>query len=115
MKKEYIYDALVTGVVDGDTVDVIIDLGFGVNFTTRVRLFGVDTPEKNSSDIAVREVGMRATDFVRAWCLGRAVTLKSHKRDKYGRYLAELFIDGESLGEQLIENNLAVPYYGGKR
>jgi micrococcal nuclease len=111
------YRAYCTNVVDGDTLDVVIDLGFGVTMAQRVRLAHVDTPERGQPNWS------EARRFImdRVWVTGyqdptwplRLVTIKPH--DKYGRYLAEVWVDGKSLGDELLAAGLAVPYEGGAR
>lgn len=109
----YEYRAAVLRVVDGDTVDVAIDLGFGVEKRERVRLSGLDAPEQNTSD------GMAATRFVQDWVAAQppvasrfGYVLRSKRpepKDRYARYLAELFSpSGESLNAALIEAGHAV-------
>ena len=111
-KSEYLYNAKIVNVVDGDTVDAMIDLGFNISFRERLRLYGIDTPELNSRDTAVRESARIATDFVIKHVLGRTVLLKTYKKDKFGRYLAEIFFDDQCLNQMLVENKLATPYLG---
>ena len=115
------YKATVTNVVDGDTFDVSIDLGFGIYFNTRIRLAGVDTPEihgvKKGSEEYKR--GMDAIAYVYSWLSdhGWEVLLKTHKdrTGKYGRYLAYVFpLDAEdpsvTLNSDLIEDGHATFY-----
>jgi micrococcal nuclease len=114
------YRATVQRWLDGDTLDVEIDLGFYVLTNQRLRLvgsgLGIDTPEKNAADPAVRERAARAT--ARCWQLAPATTpviLRTQKpavpKDGFGRFLAEVVIqDGRSLGDVLLEEGLAVPY-----
>ncbi len=83
---EYLYRATITDVVDADTLDVDIDLGFGVSRKTRVRLAVVNCP-----DIATQK-GRRARDFVAASLMNAGtIVLKTEKYDKYGRYVAHVF------------------------
>lgn len=102
--QEYIYNSKIINVVDGDTVDVLIDLGFYVSIRQRVRLYGIDTPELNSTDQVKRAIAVQAKAFVVAF-------------NGFGRFLAEIFFkdDPISLNEKLINSGLAVPYSGGIR
>lgn len=111
----YVYRAKITKVVDGDTVDVIIDLGFGVSFNTRLRLSGIDTMETNDRDAVKKALGLKAKERVKELLVGKEVTLQSFKADKYGRYLAEIYVDGLMVNNQLITEGLAVPYHGGTK
>lgn len=116
LTQDYVYNATIENVVDGDTVDAVVDLGFTVFVKVRFRLFGLDTMEKNDRDPVKREQARLATEFVKTKCLNTPVTLKSHKTDKYGRWLAEIFLpDGSTVNNQLITEGLAIPYFGGKR
>lgn len=106
----FTYKALVTRVVDGDTIDVSIDLGFDIWHTTRLRLNGIDTPEMNT----------QAGKDVKAWLAAaieqRVVTITTYKPDKYGRYLADVFdVTGVNLNLAMIDSGMALPYTGGKR
>lgn len=105
----FTYNAELIRVIDGDTVDVKIDLGFDVYINTRVRLLGIDTPETRTKDLVEKRRGMEAKKFVENAfekngnkCVVQ--TLKD-KKGKFGRYLATIIIQGESLNQLLIENN----------
>lgn len=110
----YTYNALITNVVDGDTIDATLDLGFNVNVNMRFRLNGIDTPELHSKDIKLREKAQAAKKFLVDQILNKNVTIKSTKADKYGRWLADiqLDIDAASINEQLITLGLAKKYMG---
>lgn len=108
----YHYKAAVLKVIDGDTIDVGIDLGFGITRQERVRLAGVDTAEMNSKELAERVKAEEARLTVVHWINANpTVYLRTVKpREKYGRYLAEVFsLSGESLGQMLLDKGLAVP------
>lgn len=117
----YEYRATLEKVVDGDSFDVRIDLGFRITTFQRVRLNGVDTPEVNSADAAERARAKEAKAFVDDWFAGAGTVLvRSHKPgggDKYGRYLADVLSspDGHSLAADLIAAGLAKPYDGGAK
>ena len=113
--RDYVYSAMITRVVDGDTVDAIVDLGFTVSVNIRFRLYGIDTMETNDKDLAKRDLGLKAKLLVNDLVLGKEVTLKSYKTDKYGRWLAEIFVDGVSVNSKLIAEGLAVEYFGGAK
>ena len=115
IKTQYIYNAKITNVVDGDTVDAEVDLGFTVFVRVRFRLYGIDTMETNDKDVAKREQGLKAKQYVHNALLGKDVTLESFKTDKYGRWLAEIFVDGNSINKQLLTEGLAVEYFGGAK
>ncbi len=107
----YTYKAVIKNVVDGDTIDVTIDLGFDVYHSIRLRLADIDTPEMNSSLMEERERAKKAKAYVQAY-LGREVVIKTSKADKYGRYIATVYISGElmTLNAKLLNEGLAVKY-----
>lgn len=117
MQPPYIYRATITNVVDGDTFDAVVDLGFNVQTRIRFRLLGLDTAELNSADVVQRELATKAKQLLSTQALNQQATIHSHKADKYGRWLAELFIDGQSLSmnNRLLAEGLAKPYFGGTR
>lgn len=112
----YVYKAKIINVVDGDTVDAIVDLGFHVNFEMRLRLADINTPELNSKILTERERAIRAKQFVIDFCAksDNIVTINTikDKQDKYGRYLAFIFngIDYNNVNMMLVENGLAEHY-----
>ncbi len=118
----YEYEAEVRRVVDGDTLDLLIDLGLDVLHNHRVRLLGVDTPEVYGvkEDSGEYRRGKEASEYVKSNCEGRRVKVRtiktkrgSSERGKYGRYLAVIFFkSGETwhnLNQQLVELGMAVP------
>ena len=104
----YEYYTKIDKVVDGDTVDVFIDLGFSVWHKERIRLSGIDTAEKNTP------LGKALKTFLIASLEGKMVRLQVSKPDKYGRYLGTVFLKDSavSINDQLIKANLAKPYGG---
>ena len=109
------YKCKVTNVVDGDTVDVDIDLGFGVWLRDqRIRLYGIDTPESRTSDPFEKLYGKAATEFLKKWLDGGDVTIKTHKdgRGKFGRILGELWVFDTNVNKKMIEEYHAVEYHG---
>ena len=115
----YKYGAKLVRVVDGDTADVMIDLGFDTWIKSRLRFKGVDTWEKRTRDKEEKIKGIAASAFTQKYLEmneGNFV-IQSFGRGKYGRVLAEIFIEGEdkSLNQLLIENGHAYVYDGGKK
>ena len=112
----YNYKAHVTGVYDGDSITVDIDLGFYMTMCNqKVRLLGIDTPEIRGDE---REQGLVVRDRVRELILDKDVMLKSYKdkAGKYGRWLATILFQEEngswtSLNQLLLDEGLAVRYY----
>jgi micrococcal nuclease len=113
LTKDYVYVGKIIKIVDGDTVDILVDLGFHTYLQDRFRLAKINTAEINSKIEDEKILAQNA----KAWMdkhLGKDVIFKSIKRDKYGRYLAELFLINEntSLNQQLLDSGLAKPYQG---
>ena len=97
-------------VVDGDTIDIAIDLGFSLHYKTSVRLSGIDTAEKNT------ELGKQTKEYVKGVLEGKSFRIQTTKPDKYGRILGELFLpDNTSFNKSLIEKGLAKSYDGGTK
>ena len=112
----YEYRCKVTRVVDGDTVDVDIDLGFGVWLhKERVRIYGIDTPESRTRDLEEKKYGLAAKELVKTFVKGKSIILRTEKYDakgKFGRILGDIVVDKVSLSETMIAKHHAVPYYG---
>ena len=112
----YEYKCKIDRVVDGDTVDVDIDLGFGVWMRKqRIRMYGIDTPESRTSDKVEKVYGKAATEFLVKWTNAGDLTLKTFKdgKGKFGRILGELWYGGEhNINQLLVDNHHAVRYHG---
>jgi len=112
----YEYNCKVTRVVDGDTIDVILDLGFSILHKCRVRLYGIDTPESRTRDKDEKARGKLAAKFLKdSIDKGKTVVLQSKLKDskgKYGRVLGSVIVDDVDLNEKMILNFLAVRYHG---
>ena len=114
----YEYRCTVVKIIDGDTVDVDIDLGFGVWLKKeRVRLYGIDTPESRTRDLEEKKYGLAAKEFLTGMLDDEGgVVLKTHKdaEGKFGRILGELLVsNGElNLNEYMIFKHMAVRYFG---
>ena len=116
----YEYNAIIRRWVDGDTVDVTLDLGFDIWYNNRVRLLGINTPESRTRDLEEKERGLAAKDRVNVLCpVGSTITLKTTKdgRGKFGRILGEIFVPGavQSINQLLVEEGHAVEYFGGSK
>ena len=122
----YRYNVTVTRIVDGDTVDVDIDLGFGMVYKKqRVRMMGIDTPESRTKDLEEKFYGKQSKYFLTNLLKDNQVELVSHDKGKFGRILGELFItvkenedtryeiaNEKSVNQMMIDNYHAVPYFG---
>jgi micrococcal nuclease len=108
-------------VVDGDTIDVDIDLGFSVSFFSRVRLAGIDTPESRTTDAREKALGLEVKEKIKKeLAAAKDVVIKTEKPDsseKYGRILGWVFLDGSeiSLNQKLINEGYAWTYGGGTK
>ena len=111
----------VTKVVDGDTIDVVIDLGFDIMYNTRVRLAGIDTPESRTRDLEEKALGLEAKEYLKKRLKdAKRIVIKTEKLDstgKYGRILGWLFLDDEtnSVNNQMIMKGYAWEYDGGTK
>lgn len=116
------YGATVLGVVDGDTIDLMIDLGFNIHHKIRVRLFGVNTPESRTKDLNEKELGLKAKSFTQDWLTNHKwvfVNTIPDKNDKYGRVLAKIYSSDDienpntaCLNKDIIDSGYAREYYG---
>lgn len=108
----------ITDVVDGDTIDVEIDLGFNVSYAQRVRLAGIDTPESRTKDKAEKALGLESKEYLKSKLKdAKLIVIKTEKPDsseKYGRILGWLYVDGNtiSINDQMIEDGYAWGYLG---
>ena len=111
----YEYSCGITRIVDGDTVDAEIDLGFDIIYKSRVRLYGIDTPESRTRDLDEKARGKLAAKFLSDAILHAdtlVIQTKLDKKGKFGRVLGVLVADGVDLNQALIDNHLAVAYTG---
>jgi micrococcal nuclease len=112
------YVRKVENVVDGDTIDVLIDLGFDILFQSRVRLAGIDTPESRTKDLAEKALGLESKEYLKkALKDAKSVIIKTEKMDsseKYGRILGWVYINGDtvSLNDMMINDGYAWGYLG---
>jgi micrococcal nuclease len=105
----------VVKVVDGDTVDVVLDLGFGVSIKQRIRVKGINCAETRTRDVEEKGKGLTAKAFAEDWFSHGELIVRTHKDDKYGRMLGEFFRGEENFAESAIFGGFAVAYDGGKR
>ena len=121
-KDPYIYRIKsVERVVDGDTIDASIDLGFDISLTKRIRLAGIDTPESRTKDLKEKELGIDAKNWLKHRLEDADnIIIRTEKPDsteKYGRIIGHLYINGEdaSLNNQMITEGYALAYDGGTK
>jgi micrococcal nuclease len=113
----YEYSATLVKIVDGDTVDVLIDLGFNITKKERVRLLGIDTPESATKDLAEKKLGLEAKEYITQWFVKNTpFRLQTTKDDKYGRILGVFTgLDGKTLNTRLVDEGYAWAYDGGTK
>jgi micrococcal nuclease len=116
----FVYRAQCIGVVDGDTADLVVDLGFHLHKRERFRLLRVDTPELNSKDPTERGQALAARQYLaeklspgpfdaKRWPL----IIATEKSDSFGRWLCEVFVDGFNVNDELLASGLAREYRRG--
>ena len=105
----YKYNAIVKRVIDGDTIEVEIDLGFFVSFKATLRLLRIDTAEVRTKNLKEKKHGKAATQRVLELTKNENVVIETHSRGKYGRWLSEVFIPKKNryLTDILLEENFA--------
>jgi micrococcal nuclease len=112
------YVRKVEKVVDGDTIDVLIDLGFDILFQSRVRLAGIDTPESRTRDLKEKALGLESKEYLKNYLKdAKSVVIKTEKinsTEKFGRILGWLYINGdtESVNDKMINDGYAWGYMG---
>jgi micrococcal nuclease len=108
----------VKNVVDGDTIDVVIDLGFDILFASRVRLAGIDTPESRTTDKTEKALGLEAKEYLKKQLKdAKSVVIRTEKMnssEKYGRILGWVYVNGESesINNKMINDGYAWGYLG---
>ena len=112
----YEYACKVERVVDGDTIDVVLDLGFDILYKSRVRLYGIDTPESRTRNKDEKARGKMAAAYLEdAINNGNTVVIQTKLKDsrgKYGRVLGNVVVDDVNINEQMVDKHLAVKYFG---
>ena len=110
------YKVKIRRIVDGDTIDVDIDLGFNMILSKqRIRLYGIDTPESRTRDKEEKFYGKLSAKFLKEQCKNSSeIFLKTYldKKGKFGRILGELIVEGVNINKMMIEKYMAVEYHG---
>ena len=113
------YNCKVVKIIDGDTIDVDIDLGFGIWMKSqRIRMYGIDTPESRTRDLEEKKYGLNAKAFLTEMLDDSQLILKTHKdeRGKFGRILGEVWrttnYADKSINDYMVEKHHAVAYFG---
>jgi micrococcal nuclease len=114
----YEYKVTLDRVIDGDTVDVDIQLGFKVVLSKqRIRLHGIDTPESRTRNKEEKVRGLLSKEYLKNICESSTIRLRSKDRGKFGRILGVLYQDDEtiSINQRMCDDGYAVPYFGGNK
>tara|TARA_R110000787_G_scaffold112936_2_gene221836 strand:- start:472 stop:879 length:408 start_codon:yes stop_codon:yes gene_type:complete len=114
----YEYKVTLDRVIDGDTVDVDIHLGFNVVLAKqRIRLHGIDTPESRTRNKEEKVRGLISKEYLKSICESSTIRLRSKDRGKFGRILGLLYMDEEtiSINQKMCDDGYAVPYFGGNK
>jgi len=111
------HECKVTRIVDGDTVDVVVFMSFGISFQTRVRLYGIDTPESRTRDKAEKVRGLAAKNRLEQLLSENSYkcVIKFNGDGKFGRPLGEIFVNGVNVNQTLVKEGHAKSYFGGKK
>ncbi len=121
MAEMFFYRAKVERVIDGDTMDLLVDLGFDVHHRVRVRLHGINTPESRTSDLREKELGLKSKAFAEDWTTRHQevfIQTVKDKKEKFGRILARIYSDKNKtacLNDDLVDSGNARVYNGEKR
>ena len=110
----YEYNCEVKRIVDGDTVDVVIDLGFDIHYSSRVGLYGIDTPESRTRNKDEKVRGLMSKKYLTDALSKGQVVIKTHKdkKGKFGRVLGEMYVADKNINLMMVDDNLAVKYKG---
>ena len=116
----YTYKAKCTRVVDGDTIDASIDLGWDITINKRIRLAGINAPESRTRDLEEKKLGLAAKERLKELMVNGDFILESKEVGKYGRVLGNLIIQSDddspiNINNTLVKEGYAVEYDGGKR
>ena len=112
----YEYACKVERIVDGDTCDVVLDLGFNILHKCRVRLYGIDTPESRTRNLDEKARGKMASAFLKnAVNEGKKIVIQTKLKDskgKFGRVLGDVVVDGVNVNQEMVIHHHAVAYFG---
>ena len=102
-------------IIDGDTFDCIMDLGFDVLLEARVRMMGIDTPESRTRDLEEKKFGLLAKEYLTMKLEAEDIIVRTevdNEKGKFGRILGWVWADGVNVNQQMIDENIAVAYHG---
>jgi micrococcal nuclease len=102
-------------IIDGDTFDCIMDLGFDVLLEARVRMMGIDTPESRTRDLEEKKFGLLAKEYLTEKLATEDIIVTTevdNEKGKFGRILGWVWADGVNVNQNMIDENMAVAYHG---
>ena len=105
-------------VVDGDTIDIVIDLGFNLSKKERVRLAGIDSPESRTKDLEEKELGLESKEFLKRRLedgKSSGLRVKTEKDGKYGRMLGWIYCGDTNINTEMVDRGYAWFYSGGSK
>lgn len=119
-QKLFHYRANVDRVIDGDTIDVTLDLGFDIQMKGRIRFHGINAPESRTRDAVEKEAGLASKRYVEDWISAQEnsviIQTSLDDRGKFGRILGRILSsEGDCLNDEMVSLGHATPYEGGKR
>jgi len=105
----YVYKAFIKEVYDGDTCTATVSLGFNISIEIKIRLYGINAPEMRGGE---KGQGIRSREYLKSMILGKELLIKTHKdkTEKYGRWLAEIFVDDENVNQIMVNDGYAKKY-----
>ena len=110
----YTYKIKIDRIIDGDTIDVIIDLGFKIYINKRIRMYGINAAETRTKNLVEKAKGMEAKKWLIKFLKNKELNLLTEKdaSGKYGRVLGTIFAAGVNVNKEMIDLKLASEYYG---
>ena len=116
MKPSYKYNALVLKVLDGDTCEAQINLGFDITVTTKIRFIGLDTPESRTRNLEEKEMGLTVKQYTKDEIESKEIVVDSIEWGKYaGRCFGRIYIGNKCINDEIIRLKLGYEYWGGLR
>ncbi len=118
LQDNYIRQAKVLSVYDGDTITILVDCGYYTYHKATLRLYGIDTPEVRTKDKAEKKKGLMVRDWLRGMILKKDIIVKSikqGKKGKFGRFLCQIYINDVCINDEIVKLGYGKKYFGGKR
>jgi len=94
-------------VIDGDTIRCHINLGFHISTFDTFRLYRINAPESRTRNLQEKVFGLATKAYLKNLIEGEVITIETHKAEKYGRWLAEVYFEGKNVNDLLVKEGLA--------